>query len=137
MVKSGERRSVGIALIVSGALLLVVGMILAAATSSAALLGAVVGGLPVIILSILLISVSGSTSHVPMSSWRLLVMQPVALAVAATGVAIAVAGQEKGHQFIGGALTAVAIALDTLIFIFWWRDRRTPTASPRNPASPL
>ena len=132
MKGSRGRRPFATGLIVCGLSLLVVSVILAATAGSGALIGAIVVGLPTALM-LLLVIVSRSSTNRPVlvSGRRVLALQPIAFAVAATGVAIAVAGHDQSAPIVGGALTAVALAVDASILAFWWHDRRQPSTTGR------
>ena len=51
-------------------------------------------------------------------------MVSVVLAAAATGVAVAVASPDgDAARMAGGALAAIAVALECIVVTSWWQDR--------------
>jgi hypothetical protein len=122
-VRTGVRQWVMRGLLSGGLVLVVLGAVLATLGGGVfAVVGVAGGGVAVALLSLL----SRARAEPPgaVGTARLVAAQPVVLAALITGMAVAVAGSTEGAaRVVGGALAAVAAALDCLLIAFWRHGR--------------
>lgn len=120
--RTAVRRQVVLGLLVAGLVLVVLGAVLAALGGFPALTGVAGGGVTAALL--VLLGRARVDPPVTVGTARLVAAQPVVLAAAVTGAAVAVASPAGvAARIAGGALAAIAVALDCLVIIFWWQDR--------------
>ena len=137
MTRSRGPRPFATGLVVCGIVLLVGAVVVTAVTGSGSAAGTVTACLIIAIGLLVMLTVrsrpDGSAvigSGRAVSGRRVVLMQAAALALAATGIAVAVGGTARNAGLIGGALIAVAVIVDAWVIVAWWRGRE-PSASER------
>jgi hypothetical protein len=121
--RAASRRQVVAGLFVAGLLLVVVGAVLGALSGAPAVAGVAAGGVAAAL--VVLLGFARVEAPIPIGTARLLAAQPVVLAAFATGTAVAVGSPDGvAARLAGGALAAIAVALDCLVVAFWFQDRQ-------------
>lgn len=120
--RTAVRWQMVLGLLFTGLLLVVLGAVLATVGGAFAVTGVAGGGVAAALLALL--GRARVDPPVTVGTARLVAAQPVMLAAAVTGAAVAVASPAgDAARIAGGALAALAVTLDGLVVTSWWQDR--------------